>query len=79
MIKITAQNKFNENENENANEILVDLTQVCNILSPYYPHGDIPVLNSPYLRLNSVNEVWQILCVKNNGMERIKMYCLGKE
>lgn len=56
------------NQRQWTNSVVVDLTSRsrCNPfvkLSPYYPHGDIPILNSPYLLSNSVNEVWQILCV----------------
>ena len=75
MLKRTSQTNVVENlilnQYQWKHSIVVDLTTINRYnpfakLSPYYPHGDIPILNSPYLRLNSVNEVWQILCV-NKG------------
>lgn len=75
MLKKTSQTNVVENlilnQYQWKNSIVVDLTTINRYnpfakLSPYYPHSDIPILNSPFLRLNSVNEVWQILCV-NKG------------
>ena len=72
ILKRTSQTNVVENLMLNQyqwkNSIVVDLTTINRYnpfakLSPYYPHSDIPILNSHYLRLNSVNEVWQILCV----------------
>lgn len=72
MLKRTSQTNVVENlilnQYQWKNSIVVNLTTINRYnpfakLSPYYPHGNIPILNSPYLRLNSVNEVWQILCV----------------
>lgn len=52
--------------------IIIDMTAInkqnlFSRLSPYYPHGGIPIPNSPDLYVNSINEVWRILCTKNNG------------
>lgn len=52
------------------NAILIDMTTIdeknaFSKLSPYYPHGEIPIPNTHNLCLNSVNEVWQKLCVKS--------------
>lgn len=72
MLKKTSQTNVVENlilnQYQWKNSIVVDLTTINRYnpfakLSPYYPHSDIPILNSPYLLSNSVNEVWQILCV----------------
>lgn len=72
MLKRTSQTNVVENlilnQYQWKHSIVVDLTTINRYnpfakLSPYYPHGDIPILNSPYLLSNSVNEVWQILCV----------------
>lgn len=54
------------------NVIIVDLTTIYggNIfdkLSPYYPHGGIPIPNTPNLYQSSVNKVWQELCIKKNS------------
>lgn len=51
--------------------LIVDLTTTNRLnifakLSPYYPHGGIPINYSPYLVCKSVNEVWQKLCVNIN-------------
>lgn len=60
-----------QNLNKYKNEIIVDLTTIqngnkFNKLSPYYPHGGIPIPNTPNLQLDSVNEVWQKLYDKGN-------------
>lgn len=72
------------NQRQWTNSVVVDLTSRsrCNPfvkLSPYYPYGDIPVLNSPYLRLNSVNEVWQILCMnkETRGKNKDVLFRIG--
>jgi len=57
------------NIKEYSNTIVIDLTQTRNKLSPFYPHGDIPILNTPNLCSNSVNEVWQKLCVNKKSIE----------
>lgn len=41
-------------------------------LSPYYMHGNIPVINTPNIKLRSVNEVWQQLYVKDKNMKDAK-------
>lgn len=61
-----------ENLHKYKSAIIVDLTTKCkmnifNTLSPYYPHGGIPIPNTPNICLNSVSEVWQKLCVNKCG------------
>lgn len=68
MIKIDSK----ENIDKYSGVIIVDITGIneqnvyCK-LSPFYPHGGIPIPNTPNITLNSVNDVWQELCVKNSG------------
>lgn len=68
MIQIdTISNKF---KYSNSNMFVIDLTtksgeNIFAKLSPYYPHGNIPVPNTPNVVFRSVYEVWQKLCVKD--------------
>lgn len=76
-----------ENLHKYQNAIIVDLTiigkvNIFNRLSPYYPHGGIPIPNTPNLCLSSVNEVWQKLCVNrcdnlNNTQHKDIMFRKG--
>ena len=65
MIKIDIK----ENVDKYSNVVIVDITGInerneyCR-LSPFYPHGDIPLPNTPNEKAESVNDVWQCLCVK---------------
>lgn len=56
------------NMKEYSNAIVIDLTQARNKLSPYYPHGDIPIQHTSNQRYNSVNEVWQKLFVNRTSI-----------
>lgn len=66
MVQIdTVSNKF-----KYSNSLVVDLTtrdktDIFAKLSPYYPHGNIPIPNTPNKVFHSINEVWQKLCVKD--------------
>ena len=48
------------------NAIVIDVTNRSSLFSPYYPHGGIPVPNTPNLYLSSVYGVWKELCVINH-------------
>ena len=41
------------------NAIVIDVTNRSSLFSPYYPHGGIPVPNTPNLYLSSVYGVWK--------------------
>ena len=51
------------NKSKYSHSVIIDLTTIDakNIyakLSPYYPHGNIPIPNTPKKVCRSVNEVW---------------------
>ena len=54
------------------NVITANTNNVFCKLSPYYMHGDIPVVNTPNVKLRSVNEVWQKLYIKNKDEKDVK-------
>lgn len=67
MIILNIKGKYKEFTNTRT----IDLTKINSSgvftkLSPYYPHGDIPVPNTPHIYFKSVYEVWQNLCIRQN-------------
>lgn len=66
------------NKSKYSNSVVIDLTtrdttDIYAKLSPYYPHGNIPIPNTPKEVFCSVNEVWQKLCIKDSESEPTKL------
>ena len=59
------------------NSIIIDITTINRgntfaKLSSYYPHGGIPIPNTPNQYLSSVNKVWQELCVQKSNFNKLE-------
>lgn len=74
MVQIdTISNKFNYSNSVVIDLTTRDVTYIYAKLSPYYPHGNIPIPNTPKEVFRSVNEVWQKLCIKDSKSEPRKL------